>query len=444
MRRWRTVATATLILVTIIYLVAQNKGALSDDYSFGIPFTEWEEDEFGSSKTQERPAKSSDSEAVGASSDTELHLTLLPPNEAIPQEANLLPLSEDLSNIHVNHEPDLLSLASLPPPPPTELVQVGFQAEFNFQQDLELDLPVGVLKQFSNNKPHNYDPNGPKTNVYATFMATRNPSIKDPYYLAIHSLIYRLLWSHKSRSERYAFVVYVANFVTPEQRQLLSGAGAIVRELEMLEWNPQVAGIQSRWKNLFAKLNMWKETEFSRIFSLDADAFPVANIDAIFDVAIEQNCVEAKLSPEDYLFDGTSTCEPYVFAGIPQDPFNPISKSINGGALVFSPSTRMHQRFLQNYLKFDKYDVQLVEQAFLNWQFDINGAFPAQLLERQWNAAFPNEEDQGKVKVVHEKIWTEDREWLKREWVDEWVAMTQFYMSEAFSNARFLDGLVSG
>ncbi|OAG12736.1 nucleotide-diphospho-sugar transferase, partial [Paraphaeosphaeria sporulosa] len=330
---------------------------------------------------------------------------------------------------------------TLQPSPPTETGQVGFQAEFGFQQDLELDLPVDVLRKFSNNRPHNYDPAGPKTNVYATFMGTNNPSIKDPYYMAIHSLIYRLLWSPKSRSEKYAFVVYVAKYVTPEQRELLAGAGAIVRELEMLEWDPQDEGIQKRWKNLFAKLNMWKETEFSRIFSLDADAFPVANIDGIFDTATEQTCIEAKLTPEDYLPDGTSACEPYVFAGIPQDPFNPVAKSINGGALVFSPSTRMHQRFLQNYLKYDRYDVKLVEQAFLNWQFDINGAFPAQLLDREWNAAFPNEEDEGKVKVVHEKIWSEDREWLKKEWVNEWIAMTQFYMSEAFSNARFLDGL---
>ncbi|KAL1599762.1 hypothetical protein SLS60_007566 [Paraconiothyrium brasiliense] len=426
MRRWRNVATATIILITITCFVAQNQDALSDNYSFGIPFTDPEQSELGSSKS----LGSSNSEGVKAPSDIELQPPPTIPNEAVPQEASPPSLNQDSS------PPNEILL-----PPSAEPAQAGFQAEFSFQQDLELDLPVEALKQFSNNKPHNYDPHGPKANVYATFMATRNPSIKDPYYMAIHSLIYRLLWSPKSRSEKYAFVVYVGNFVTSEQRQLLAGAGAIVRELEMLEWNPQVEGIQNRWKDLFAKLNMWKETEFSKIFSLDADAFPVENIDAVFDVATEQNCIESKLSPDDYLLDGTSFCEPYVFAGIPQDPFNPVSKSINGGALVFSPSTRMHERFLHNYLKFEKYDVKLVEQAFLNWQFEPNGAFPAQLLERQWNAAFPTEDDEGKVKVVHEKIWSEDRAWMKKEWQDEWVAMTQFYMSEAFQNARFLDGL---
>lgn len=430
MRRWRTVATSTFILITVLYFITVKQAAISDGRSFDIAIPEWDHDEPGT-------AAASGSEAAKGSLDLDPQSTASTSDEEASQDANA-----DLSSIHANHEPDPSLPADVQSSPLTEPAQVGFQAEFVFQKDLELELPVDVLRKFSNNKPHNYDPNGPKTNVYATFMGTNNPSIKDPYYLAIHSLIYRLLWSPKSRSKKYAFVVYVADYVTPEQRQLLAGAGAIVRELEMLEWDPKVEGIQKRWRNLFAKLNMWKDTEFSRIFSLDADAFPVANIDAIFDTVAEQTCIEGKLAPEDYLLDGTSTCEPYVFAGIPQDPWNPVSKSINGGALVFSPSSLMHQRFLQNYLKYDKYDVKLVEQAFLNWQFDLNGAFPPQLLDREWNAAFPKEEDEGKVKVVHEKIWSEDREWLKKEWVNEWVAMTQFYESEDFNAARFLDGLV--
>ncbi|KAF1972893.1 nucleotide-diphospho-sugar transferase, partial [Bimuria novae-zelandiae CBS 107.79] len=322
--------------------------------------------------------------------------------------------------------------------------QVGLQAEFNFQKDLNLELPVEVLKTFSNNKPHNYDPNGAKTNVYATFMATRSPSLKDPYYLAIHSLIYRLLWAPTTRTEKYAFIVFVADFVTPEQRQLLTGAGAIVRELAPLEWDPAVEGIQSRWKDLFAKLNMWKETEFSKIVFLDADAFPVANVDAMFDLAPEQNCVAEKLTPDDQLPDGKSACEPYVFAGIPHNPFGQDNIEVNGGVLVFSPSANMHQRLLQNYLKYDRYDVKTVEQGFLNWQFNIKGAFPATALERQWGAVFPQEDDEGKFKVVHEKLWSEEREWMKKEWVEKWLEMSQFYTGEEFGKARFLDGVNEG
>lgn len=433
MRRWRAVALATILTVTFVYYAAQNQDRLSDAYFFGIPLRERERDEFGIYLPQSISTNAGDSDIAKSSTDKQTHSSSSPPDERPSHEE--IPQSK----------PD--DAVDLPPPPPPKDVQlppspaqVGLQAEFNFQKDLDLDLAVDVLRKFSNNKPHHYDPNGPKPNVYATFMATRSPSLKDPYYLAIHSLIYRLLWSPRSRTEKHAVVVFVADFVTPEQRELLAGAGAIVRELAPLEWNPNVEGFQSRWKDLFAKLNMWKETDFSKIVFLDADAFPVANTDAMFDLAVEQKCVEDKLEPEDQLPDGKSACEPYVFAGIPHNPFSKDNIEVNGGVLVFSPSENMHQRLLQNYLKYDKYDVKTVEQGFLNWQFNIKGAFPATALDRKWGAVFPTDEDEGKVKVVHEKIWSEDSMWMKKEWVEQWVEMSQFYMGEEFAKFRFWDG----
>ena len=77
---------------------------------------------------------------------------------------------------------------------------------------------------------------------------------------------------HGNRHQAEApFIVFVADYVTPEQRALLSGAGALVRELAPLPWSPNVPDVQPRWKDLFAKLHMWRETEFARIFFLDAD-----------------------------------------------------------------------------------------------------------------------------------------------------------------------------
>ncbi|KAF2799199.1 glycosyltransferase family 8 protein [Melanomma pulvis-pyrius CBS 109.77] len=316
------------------------------------------------------------------------------------------------------------------------------EPEFPFQRDLDLDLPIKILQEALNNKPHNYDPKGPKTNAYATFMATRNPSLKDPYFLAIHSLIHRVLWSPRSRTEKYPFVVYVADFVTSEQRQLLSGAGAIVRELAPLEWNPNVEGVQARWKDLFAKLNMWSETEFSRILFLDADAFPVANLDAMFDMAPLQDCVEGRLQADDYLGDGARVCEPYVFAGVPQSPFNDTDVNINVGSMVFSPSEAMHARLLQNYVKTDQYNCLMAEQAFLNWQFNINGAFPATRLEREYGGFFPQENEEGKLKVVHEKLWSEEMGWLKSEWETQWQEMLAFYTRDEFLEQRKKDGTI--
>ena len=437
MRRWRVVALATLLSGTFIYYAAQNQDRLSEVYIFGTPIKDRERDEFGIYLPQSMSTKEGNSDIVKSSPDKEHH-------------ASSPSLDEHTSQNETPQSPpgDIPDPPEPPPPKdiqlPPDTAQIGFQAEFSFQKDLDLDLAVDVLRKFSNNKPHNYNPNGPKTHVYATFMATRSPSLKDPYYLAIHSLIYRLLWSPRSRTDKYALVVFVADFVAPEQRELLSGAGAIVRELAPLEWNPAVEGIQSRWKDLFAKLNMWKETEFSKIVFLDADAFPVANPDAMFDLAVERKCDESKLAPEDKLADGKSACEPYVFAGIPHNPFSEENIEVNGGVLVFAPSLNMHQRLLQNYLKYDKYDVKTVEQGFLNWQFNIKGAFPATALDREWGAVFPKDEDEGKVKVVHEKIWSEESEWMKKEWVEVWVEMSQFYMGEEFGKLRFWDGVAEG
>lgn len=438
------VALATFISGSLVFFAARHQDNVSGVSLFGIPLRERERDEFGIYIPQSFSGKGRGSHAAKKPSDTKQHPLSASPGkdgskEQIPAAKPENPTNSNSQKVELTSSNELQS-----PPQPLQPPQAGFKPEFAFQNDLDLELPVTILKSFSNNKPHNYNPGGPKTNVYATFMATRSPSLKDPYYLAIHSLIHRLLWNPRSRTEKYAVIVYVADFVTPEQRQLLAGAGAIVRELAPLEWNPNVEGIQSRWKDLFAKLNMWKETEFSKIVFLDADAFPVANTDAMFDLAVEQNCIESKLTPDDHLVGGASACEPYVFAGIPHNPFSQDNIEVNGGVLVFSPSLKMHQRLLQNYLKYEKYDVKTVEQGFLNWQFNIKGAFPATALERQWGAVFPTDEDEGKVKVVHEKIWSEEKTWMKKEWVDRWIEMSHFYMSEEFGKMRFMDGAVGG
>ncbi|KAF1840350.1 glycosyltransferase family 8 protein, partial [Cucurbitaria berberidis CBS 394.84] len=322
-------------------------------------------------------------------------------------------------------------------PPESHSSALAFEAEYPFQNDLELPFPITTLKELGGHKPHNYNPDGPTTYAYATFMATRNPSLKDPYFLAIHSLIYRILWSPQSHTAHYPLVVFVADFVTAEQRALLTGAGAIVRELAPLEWNPNVPGVQKRWKDLFAKLNMWNETEFKRILFLDADAFPLTNIDEMFDLVPMQDCKAEKLVLDDFHTDGSLVCEPYIFAGVPQDP--PV-ENINVGSMVFTPSARMHQRLLQNYVKTDRYNCLMAEQAFLNWQFRHDGAFPSTTLERKWGGFFPQDNEEGALKVVHEKIWVAEGGWMKREWDERWAEMVKFYESHEFKELRGRDG----
>ena len=313
---------------------------------------------------------------------------------------------------------------------------------FDFQKDLTLNLPVDTFNSLSKHEPHNYNPNGKPSYTYATFFTSRNPSIEDPYYLAIHSLIYRILWSQRSKTSHHPFVVFVGDFVSSQQRALLWGAGALVRELAPLPWNPVDTGVLDRWRDLFAKLNMWNETEFSRILFLDADAFPVAPIDDMFELKKEWHCIETKMQLDDFLPDGEPVCEPYIFAGVPADPYSIFDANINVGSMVFTPNSKQHQRLLQNYLKFDKYDVKMAEQAFLNWQFGINSAYPPGMLEREYGAFFPNEEEQKKLKVVHEKIWAAGDGWMKQEWDDTWKEMLEYYGSDEFKAARRADGVV--
>ncbi|KAJ4992827.1 hypothetical protein SVAN01_01531 [Stagonosporopsis vannaccii] len=313
----------------------------------------------------------------------------------------------------------------------------------NFQDDLTLELPVDNLNSLDRHSPHNYDPKDAAPYAYATFFASRNPSIEDPYYLAIHSLIYRVLWSPRSKTSKHPFVVFVADFVSPEQRRLLAGAGAVVRDLAPLPWHPTDPGVQERWKDLFAKLHMWNETSFSRIFFLDADALPMAPIDDVFELKKVRNCIESKMQLDDFLPSGEPICEPYLFAGVSMNPFSIFDVEINVGSMVFTPNAKQYQRLLQNYLKFDKYDVKMAEQAFLNWQFGINSAYPPAMLPREYGAFFPKDEGEKGLKVVHEKIWAAQRGPWKDEWDNTWKEMNAFYGSGEFVTARRSDGEVA-
>jgi alpha-N-acetylglucosamine transferase len=161
----------------------------------------------------------------------------------------------------------------------------------------------------------------------------------------------------------------------------------------------------------------------------------------MFELKKEWHCIETKMQLDDFLPDGEPVCESYIFAGVPADPYSIFDANINVGSMVFTPNSKQHQRLLQNYLKFDKYDVKMAEQAFLNWQFGINSAYPPGMLEREYGAFFPSEEEHGKLKVVHEKIWAAEGGWMRQEWDDTWEEMLEYYGSDEFKAARRTDGV---
>ena len=87
----------------------------------------------------------------------------------------------------------------------------------------------------------------------------------------------------------------------------------------------------------------------------------------------------------------------------------------------------------------------MAEQAFLNWQFGPESAYPVTKLDRQWGGFFPTEDEgDGKLKIVHEKLWVMKEGWMKQEWEKGWNEMNEFYESAEFAKAREEDGMVSG
>jgi alpha-N-acetylglucosamine transferase len=307
-----------------------------------------------------------------------------------------------------------------------------------FQQDLSLPNPEFDIERLKTYKPINYDGSGRPT--FAAYMSTRNSTIHDPYFCGAQQLAYRLLWDPRSKSEKYPFTVFVAPFIPQDQRDLLAAAGANVVELPTVNWH-STALTDARWRDLFSKLNVWNQTDFSRVALLDTDAFPLENIDAIFDEeqSPELECNRELLNDDDRndpLLD--EMCK-YVYAGV-HDPGLGY-KQVNGGVYVLKPSQAMHGHLLREMAK-DQFDDHLAEQAFLNVAFRWDGPFPAVDMGRTWNGFIPQENEEGKLKIIHDKLWVLERmtdrnlSWAVHYFNDTWDDMLKLYESDEFETLR--------
>lgn len=315
------------------------------------------------------------------------------------------------------------------------------ELKFPFQEDLtqyrQPNLPVASLTTYA---AHN--DRGPGQSAYATYLSTRNNSIHDPYFLSAQQLVYRLLWSPTSRSTSHPVVVFVAPFIPQEQRDLLRAQGALVRELDLVPWDPPAAADGdifpfARWRDLFSKLHIWAQTDFARLVFLDLDAFPVQPLDALFDEAVapRQKCRTALLPPADQPHAAAGLCD-YVWAG------HGGQGGVNVGVMVLEPNEFMHARLLRESQDTSKFDNKMAEQAFLNYAFGEDGPFPPTYLGREWNGYYPQAEDEGKIKVVHEKLWILGEGWTKGIFAQGWSEILELYESERFVEMRKLDGLV--
>ena len=305
---------------------------------------------------------------------------------------------------------------------------------FGFQDDLTQYHQPKDLESLAQLPPKNLNPkaksHGP---TFATYLSTRNSSIFDPYFLATEHLVYRTLWKSESKTTAgYPFTVFVAPFIPQIQRDLLSGAGAHVVELPLIDWKPTVS-IWARWRDLFSKLHMWAQTQFSFIAFLDSDAFPLQPLDDIFEISKPQRCKRELLTHEDDKSRENKICD-YVFSGVRMM----YVEEINVGVTVFNPNKAMHQRLIRESSDPNNFDNNMAEQAFLNKYFGKESAFPTQFIPREYNGFFATADEEETLKVVHEKLWAfaGEAKWAEKIFEKTHAELLRFYESTEFKSRR--------
>jgi alpha-N-acetylglucosamine transferase len=294
--------------------------------------------------------------------------------------------------------------------------------------------------------------NEPSKFAFATLYCSRKPDTRGPYFESTQSIIWRLLWS--DYRSKYPLIVFVCPFIPEHHRQVFRGQGAIVKEIELLDdIIPDEAILTKRWIDVLSKLNLWKEVEWKRIAFLDSDAFPIRNIDDVFQAVPEQQCNRDALRPEDKAAvdkaqGGDNMCS-YVYAGVAQFSL----ENINAGMLVLKPNLDMHAKLIRAARSTGDYDVKDMEQGVLKSKnaFAADGPFPVHRLPPIWNAlpeyyikylADGAEATEGPVKVLHVKMW--NRLWgswnnltqLNDMWDLDWMKMCRFFDSDDFARAR--------
>ncbi|QIW96733.1 hypothetical protein AMS68_002251 [Peltaster fructicola] len=308
----------------------------------------------------------------------------------------------------------------------------------------QLDMPWYPLPRFQSvaivSAPHNW--RGPGHETFATFYASRDASMSDPYFLAAQQMIYRVLWDPKSKSKKYPITIFVAPFVPAEQRAYFAAAGALVRELPLRPFVPNQAGAAGRLRDMFSKLEMWRQTEFSKITYLDSDAFPLVNVDTLFDLAKEQTCREQYLPAEDKA-NVSSICK-YTMAGYMD--YN----GVNAGVLVFNPNVPMYERLVRESQDQSKFDNGFMEQALLQLAYSTehDAPFPPTSLDHAYNGGVDTKDRGDPLYIVHHKLWATDLNpkdsWWYNVFNETWTEMLDFYKSSEFHSLRLKDGLPSG
>lgn len=369
-----------------------------------------------------------DSISSPSSSEPASHLLPEPLPESIPVDATSESLPEAPSATHADST--------------TTSDESGYNPDkWFFQGDIDYPLPQFDIAKLRKYPPHNYK--GPGNDAYAAFYTSRNASMQEPYFLATLEIIYRLLWAPDTKSQ-HPVVVFVASHISDAQRGIFQAMGAIVREVEKRPFAPNAdttSLVAERLRDVFAKLEMWTQTDFSRLVYLDSDAFPLINIDLLLtDVVVPtQKCNQTLVSQRD-MENASGACN-YVMGATHE-----MTGMLNAGVMVLKPSRDMYSILMREYHDGSNFDNGFVEQALLSYVFRQDGPFPPTVLNEEWNGS-PIVRDQGKsLFILHAKIWSsvmwyysEPGYWAAPIWDNTWKSLSQLLGSSEFEKMRAQD-----
>ncbi|PVI03745.1 glycosyltransferase family 8 protein, partial [Periconia macrospinosa] len=260
--------------------------------------------------------------------------------------------------------------------------------------------------------------------AFATFLSGKEDAkLTDPYFIAVRTLTYQLLYANETRSrdQTIPFVVLCTDKVPLEQRKRLQRDGAIVVVAESITSDWATTSV-ANWQGILTKLRLWELTQFERIALLDGDTILTQPLDAIFNdpaVSLQETQLN-KTDPNDPVIKPDERALPptYAFAAVTEmkaeHAFPPSRENndfpnynyFNAGFFVFKPSLDMLAYYLSVLDIPDRFNPDMQEQNLLNYAHRREGAMSWMLLENTWNIHFPRWEDvQGGVKSIHDKWW---------------------------------------
>ncbi|GIC88908.1 putative glycosyl transferase family 8 family [Aspergillus udagawae] len=247
------------------------------------------------------------------------------------------------------------------------------------------------------------------------------PSLRATKALFISVFAILSLWTiwtlrpHTKSSSDIPVLILVTEDVPQEQRDILSRDGAIIVPVEGFsrEWiHPK----WERWNGVFAKLNLWKLTEYEKISFLDADSVIFEPIDGIFTERATMTQITRPSSsainmpgpiPDSYMIAGMH--DRWVEAELPPVPgrdFYAKDNYMNAGFFVLAPSEAMFKYYLFLLDQPGLFDPAYPEQNLLNNAHRVDGRMPWQDVGPIWSQKGSSfEHYDPSLKSLHQKWW---------------------------------------